>query len=189
MDAAAIMDIELGETMPIFCDKCGAQLKNENAKFCDKCGAEVKINNNQNNTGITNTGPMTVCPHCGQTTSSELTHCEKCGLSQNEYTAGVIVGYIVTFILGFFLIRVLPIITYNIFASIFLIITLIPAIYLLTRKSGKAKTQGVFLIGLIILWCILSHIFRYSVEITYLIVILLMAAGIYLWFKDYSLFH
>ena len=58
MDAAAIMDIELGETMPIFCDKCGAQLKNENAKFCDKCGAEVKINNNQRNTGTNNTGPM-----------------------------------------------------------------------------------------------------------------------------------
>ena len=33
-----------------FCDKCGEQLKNENANFCDKCGAEVKINNNQNNT-------------------------------------------------------------------------------------------------------------------------------------------
>ena len=26
-----------------FCDKCGEELKNENAKFCDKCGAEVKL--------------------------------------------------------------------------------------------------------------------------------------------------
>lgn len=33
-----------------FCDKCGAELKNENVKFCDKCGAEVKlISSKQNN--------------------------------------------------------------------------------------------------------------------------------------------
>ena len=29
--------------MPKYCDKCGEELKNENAKFCDKCGAEVKL--------------------------------------------------------------------------------------------------------------------------------------------------
>lgn len=174
--------------MAKFCDKCGAQLKNENAKFCDKCGAEVKISNNQSNTKTTNTGPMTVCPHCGQTTSSGLTHCEKCGLSLKEYTTAVIISYIVTFILGIFLIRISPLIIFNIFAFIFLILTFIPAIYLLTRKSGKAKTQGVFLIGLIIIWIILSNIFIYSTEITYLIIILLMAVGVFLWFKDYSLF-
>ena len=32
--------------MPKFCDKCGAELKNENAKFCDKCGAKVKFTSN-----------------------------------------------------------------------------------------------------------------------------------------------
>ena len=26
-----------------FCDKCGAQLKTENARFCDKCGAKVSL--------------------------------------------------------------------------------------------------------------------------------------------------
>lgn len=29
--------------MPKYCDKCGEELKNENAKFCDKCRAEVKL--------------------------------------------------------------------------------------------------------------------------------------------------
>lgn len=36
--------------MTKFCDKCGAEQKNENAKFCDKCGAKVKISNNNSNT-------------------------------------------------------------------------------------------------------------------------------------------
>ena len=166
MDAAAIMDIELGETMPIFCDKCGAQLKNENAKFCDKCGAEVKINNNQRNTGTNNTGPMTICPHCNQTTPAGPTHCEKCGSSLENNTTAVIVGYIVTLIVS--------------------ILGLIPAIYLLTRNNGKAKTQGVFLIVIIILYIILNLILRSWV--TYVLVIILMVAGLALWFNDYSIF-
>lgn len=36
--------------MTKFCDKCGHELKNENAKFCDKCGTELKFKTNlQNN--------------------------------------------------------------------------------------------------------------------------------------------
>lgn len=27
-----------------YCDKCGAQLKNENSKFCEKCGSKLKFN-------------------------------------------------------------------------------------------------------------------------------------------------
>ena len=41
---AVIMTIKLGEIISMFCDKCGAQLKNENAKFCDKCGNRINKN-------------------------------------------------------------------------------------------------------------------------------------------------
>ena len=29
--------------MPRICDKCGEEIKNENAKFCDKCGAKIEV--------------------------------------------------------------------------------------------------------------------------------------------------
>ena len=38
-----------------FCDKCGAELKTENARFCDKCGAKVKFaGNTQSNANALN---------------------------------------------------------------------------------------------------------------------------------------
>ena len=57
-----------------FCDKCGAELKNENAKFCDKCGAEVINNNSSSTSGVTYSCPFcgkqipysTKCPYCGK---------------------------------------------------------------------------------------------------------------------------
>ena len=149
-----------------FCDKCGEELKNENAKFCDKCGAEVKISNTQSNSGTTTVGGVVVCPHCGQTTSMGLTHCEKCGSALEDNTTAVIVGYIVTFLLS--------------------IIGIIPAIYLLTRNNGKAKTHGVILIGLIII----EFILRWAITgwIWLLIMLLLTIGGIVLWYNDFSLF-
>lgn len=80
MDAAAIMDIELGETMPIFCDKCGAKIRNENAKFCDKCGNEITTTSNN----IHSTSTSYSCPYCGQEIPYS-TKCPKCGKSlQND---------------------------------------------------------------------------------------------------------
>lgn len=36
--------------MTKYCDKCGSEIANENAKFCDKCGTELKFKTNlQNN--------------------------------------------------------------------------------------------------------------------------------------------
>lgn len=153
--------------MAKFCDKCGNELKNDNAKFCDKCGAEVKITNNQTINQTTTTGGMVVCPHCSQTTTMGLDYCEKCGSSLEDNTTAVIVGYIVTLLIP--------------------IIGLIPAIYLLTRNNGKSKTQGVLIIGLIIITVILNLIFQSW--ITYLIVIILMVIGIYLWYNDYNIFN
>lgn len=150
--------------MSKFCDKCGAELKNENAKFCDKCGAEVKVTTNQNN--AINYGGVIVCPRCGQTTPMGMTHCEKCGSPFEDNTKAVIVGYILTFI--------------------FPLLGLIPAIYLLTRNTGKAKTQGVLLIGINILIFLIWYIF--SPLINFIITILLIVAGIYLWHIDYSIF-
>ena len=150
--------------MASFCDKCGHELKIENARFCDKCGAEVKIRNSQTSNAQ---GVMMACPHCGQATPMGLDKCENCGSSLEDNTAAVIIGYIITFLLP--------------------LLGLIPAIYLLTRKNGKAKTQGVFLIGIIILMIILNLIF--SFWIAYVIVFIVMVVGAFLWFNDYTLFQ
>ena len=149
-----------------FCDKCGAELNNDNARFCDKCGAEVKTSSNQNSNQTTTVSGVVICPHCGQTTAMGLTHCEKCGSSLENNNTAVIAGYIVTFIVP--------------------IIGLIPAIYLLTRENGKAKTQGVFLIVWIVIGIIFNLLFGWVI---YLIIsIILMAVGIYLWYDNFSLF-
>ena len=41
-----------------FCDKCGAQLKTENARFCDKCGAKVKFPSNTQSTANASNIPI-----------------------------------------------------------------------------------------------------------------------------------
>ena len=104
-----------------FCDKCGAELNNDNARFCDKCGAEVKTSSNQNSSQTTTVSGVVICPHCGQTTAMGLTRCEKCGSSLENNSTAVIAGYIVTFIVP--------------------IIGLIPAIYLLTREMENQKLR------------------------------------------------
>ena len=43
-----------------FCDKCGSELKNENAKFCDKCGAEVKFTSNTTNSNNAPNVPINI---------------------------------------------------------------------------------------------------------------------------------
>ena len=144
-----------------FCDKCGAELKNDNVKFCDKCGAEVKANNNNSNAGTT-VGGVVICPHCGQTTPMGQTICAKCGSSLENNTTAVIVGYIVTLILGFF--------------------GIIPGIYLLTRNNGKAKTQGLILTIISILWVVVALVFQSWV--TYILIILLIIGGAIIWFTD-----
>ena len=149
-----------------FCDKCGAEL-NDNVKFCDKCGAEVKIINNQSNNISTPMGAEVICPHCKQSTPMGLTHCKNCGSSLEDNTTAVIVGYIVTFLIPIF--------------------GLIPAIYLLTRENGKAKTQGVLLIGLIIINVLSALIFgNYIIQLIIMIIFIIVA--IYLWFNDFNLF-
>ena len=46
--------------MPKYCDKCGSEITNENAKFCDKCGAEVKLPSNQQNNFNSSNMPLEV---------------------------------------------------------------------------------------------------------------------------------
>ena len=43
-----------------FCDKCGAELKNENAKFCGECGAKVKFTSNTQNSSANSNIPIHV---------------------------------------------------------------------------------------------------------------------------------
>ena len=77
--------------MAHYCDKCGAKLKNENAKFCDKCGAEVNIHNN-----ISSTSEVSYsCPFCGKKIPYS-TKCPYCGkkLQGNDDAAKVGLGVI-----------------------------------------------------------------------------------------------
>ena len=146
--------------MPKFCDKCGAELKNNNVNFCDKCGAEVKTDNNTN---AETSGWVILCPHCGQATPIGQTNCVKCGSSLvEEHTTAVIVGYIVTLIFG--------------------ILGIIPGIYLLTRNNGKAKTQGLILI-IISIFRIFA-VFSLQLLSTYMITFIFLFVGIVIWFTD-----
>lgn len=146
--------------MPKFCDKCGAELKNNTVNFCDKCGAEVKTDNNTN---AETSGGVILCPHCGQATPIGQTNCVKCGSSLvEEHTTAVIVGYIVTLIFG--------------------ILGIIPGIYLLTRNNGKAKTQGLILIIISILWLVANLVLRSWA--TYILLFILLIGGIVIWFTD-----
>lgn len=126
--------------MHSFCDQCGNEIKNENAKFCDKCGAEIKNQNTTNNSGNDN---VIICPHCAKPTPVGQTTCSNCGLDvqmENNLVA-VIIGYITLWLIP--------------------LISLIIGIYLLTRKNNKSKTQGVFLIIFTIISLIIGFIISY----------------------------
>ena len=140
--------------MPTFCDKCGNELKNDNAKFCEKCGAEISGNQNKNNNNTTTVSGIS-CPHCGQVTQMGLPNCQNCGapLDTEDYTTEIIIGY-VTLVFGliFVLLWIITILLW--------IITIILGIYLLTRKNNqKAKTHGIILTALpIVLFIIVNFI-------------------------------
>ena len=142
-----------------FCDKCGSELKNENAKFCDKCGAE--INNSADNTENNNL-PHVTCPKCGNNIPFGENRCLKCGSSLEDNKTAVIVGYIVAVI-----------------GSIF---GLIPGIYLLTRDNEKSKKQGIIICLISIIPAIYNLIFRNFVS--WIIVIILIIVGAYLWINE-----
>ena len=136
--------------LPTFCDKCGNELKNDNAKFCDKCGAEISGNQNKNNNNTTTVSGIS-CPHCGQVTQMGLPNCQNCGapLDTEDYTTAIIIGY-ATLVLGLIF-------------QLLWIITIILGIYLLTRKNNqKAKTHGIILTALpIVLFIIVFIIFAF----------------------------
>lgn len=161
--------------MPKFCDSCGSELKNENAKFCDKCGAEVKTNQNESNS---ETVSGVVCPKCGTTNPIGQKVCSNCGeyVVLENNTVAVIVGYI-----GLWT---------------FTIISLITGIYLLTRPNGKSKTQGLLLIIFMILDSIIaftmySYLYYFP---DYLIKSLTIAVigtiiGLLVWFSDLKILN
>ena len=143
-----------------FCDKCGSELKNENAKFCDKCGAE--INNSVNNTENNNL-PSITCPKCGNNIPLGENRCLKCGSILEDNKTAVIVGYIVAVI-----------------GSIF---GLIPGIYLLTRNNEKSKKQGM-IICLISITPIIFILILKNLYLSWIIVIILIIVGAYLWINE-----
>lgn len=147
--------------MTKFCDKCGHQLKKDNAKFCDNCGAEVKITENQNNlnTNVANV----ICPTCNQATPMGQTICVNCGaqIQVEDNSLAVAAGYIVTFL--------------------FSIIGIIPAIYLLTRNNGKAKTQGLWIIVTVII-SVISGLLLGPFGI--IITLIFIAIGVVIWVND-----
>lgn len=155
--------------MPSFCDKCGNELKNDNVKFCDKCGAEISTNHN-NNSEIPDSG--IICPHCGRTNPIGQPICSYCGgeIEIENNIVAVAVGYVITWILGIF--------------------GLIPAIYLLTRRNKKSKTQGIIILILSILTAINNLIFGYAAFFTgVLILIIGTVVGIAVWLTDYTIIN
>lgn len=149
--------------MSKFCDKCGAELKNENAKFCDKCGSEIRIA--QNNRVLTDIDGI-VCPFCGQVTPKNQANCVNCGVQLKEDNlVAVIVGYVLAFLFPLF--------------------ALIPAIYLLTRDNLKSKTQGIYIIIMVVVFFILFIIFNVG-WIRFIIGILMIIVGAVLWVEDYT---
>jgi len=144
-----------------FCDKCGHELKNENAKFCDKCGAEVKISTNQTNNGAATTGGTVICPHCGQATPMEQEVCVQCGSYLEDNTIAIIVGYIVTFLIP--------------------ILGLIPGIYLLTRDNKKSRIQGINILAFLIVMVICNIIFSFPLNLLVPTVIFVIS-GVMLWY-------
>lgn len=150
--------------MARFCEKCGRELKSENAKFCDKCGAPV---NNDTNT-VNNTISGVTCPQCGSMIPMGYQRCTNCGMPLEDNKTAVIIGYVIT--------------------SLFSIFGLIPAIYLLTRNNGKAKTQGAILIVIILSYVFIGLILKNFI-LNWIIVILLIIVGIYLWINDIELIN
>lgn len=152
--------------MPTFCDKCGNELKNENVKFCDKCGAKISINKTDESE-IPESG--IICPHCGKTSPIGQPNCSNCGgeIELENNVVAVAVGYIVIWILNF--------------------LGIIPAIYLLTRRNKKSKTQGVILLIISILLIINSFMMGYSATFTMLFILIIgTVVGVAVWLTDYT---
>lgn len=144
--------------MARFCDKCGAEIKGGNVKFCRECGAEVLVKNNVETNA---SGAVVVCPHCGQPTPMGQPVCAKCGVSLENNTLAIVVGYIVTLIVP--------------------ILGLIPGIYLVTRDNEKSKLQGVIIIALSVMAIISGLFFGFGIRI--LVYIVFIVIGILLWYK------
>lgn len=86
--------------MSKFCDKCGAELKN-NDKFCQKCGNPVNTYNENSSSGVSYS-----CPYCGETISYSA-KCPYCGksLQNNDGEKAVLVIVLIIiliFIISFF---------------------------------------------------------------------------------------
>lgn len=119
--------------MATFCDKCGAEVKDENAKFCHKCGAEISAKTISTIDKTVQSGVF--CSHCGQAVPLGQTVCLNCGQSIEDNKVAIIIGYI--------------------FAILFPIISLIISIYLLTRNNEKSKKHGAIILALTIInWAI-----------------------------------
>ena len=146
--------------MSNFCDKCGAEVKDENVKFCHKCGAEISVKQITAKDGINESG--VICPHCGKAVPLGQTVCLNCGQHLEDNKTAIIIGYIVAFIFG--------------------IIGIIPGIYLLTRNNDKSKTQGLVILAMSIIPTICLWIFNFWVEIIILIIIVII--GVYLWTQN-----
>lgn len=148
-----------------FCEQCGSELKNKNAKFCDKCGARVRDNVNTMN----NNTPQIICPKCSSKIPMGQNVCMNCGTALEDNKIAVIIGYIVAFI--------------------FPIFDLIPGIYLLTRNNGKAKTQGLIICVMSIVLTVftMNLLILDNPEFYFIIYILFTISGVYLWVNDIEL--
>lgn len=152
-----------------YCDKCGNELKNEDAKFCDKCGSEIKvIEQNEAKPQQNNTKPVVagvVCRKCGEIVPITEKVCPNCNTPTEDNKTAVIVGYIVTWIFSIF--------------------GFIPAVYLISRDNKKSNTQGFILLAM----SILSLLYLANSIVAFIIEVILTIIGIYLWVSDKNLIN
>ena len=84
-----VLYILIGDSLSKFCDKCGAEIKNENSKYCDKCGNEVNPTTKENSNNTTFT-----CSNCGTKIINFKGNCPNCGkpLKNNDGVKALGVG-------------------------------------------------------------------------------------------------
>ncbi len=151
--------------MATFCDKCGAEIKDDTVKFCHKCGAEISVK--QISVADETIGTGICCPHCGNLVPIGQKVCMNCGQPLEDNKIAIILGYIFA-ILGSLFGAIINlgessglqdsiIISHgyagaiNILGSLF---GTIIGIYLLTRNSEKSKypkTHGAIILVLSII--------------------------------------
>jgi predicted amidophosphoribosyltransferase len=141
-----------------YCTKCGKE-NPDISNFCESCGENInkeKYHENHLNEFDhqinTRSYDNIECPYCGASMPlipSKNIKCIYCGMSiredESKHNTAIIMGYLVALFTG---------------------LGIIPAIYLLTRDNQRAKTHGIIILIIFLLYVVwfiytISFLFNY----------------------------